>query len=85
MAEELLTNGEPGVAQSEAKTEITGSVWKIVTAVGQALEAGDTLMIVESMKMEIPVIAEEAGTIAEFRVQEGASVAEGQVVAILDT
>lgn len=85
MADELLTNGEPGVAKYEAKTEVTGSVWKIVTAVGQALEAGDTLMIVESMKMEIPVIAEEAGTIAEFRVQEGASVAEGQVVAILDT
>ena len=73
------------MAKYEAKTEVTGSVWKIVTAVGQALEAGDTLMIVESMKMEIPVIAEEAGTIAEFRVQEGASVAEGQVVAILDT
>ena len=85
MDHELLTNREPGVAKYEAKTEVTGSVWKIVTAVGQALEAGDTLMIVESMKMEIPVIAEEAGTIAEFRVQEGASVAEGQVVAMLDT
>ena len=73
------------MAKYEAKTEVTGSVWKIVSVVGQALEAGDTIMIVESMKMEIPVIAEEAGTIAEFRVQEGASVAEGQVVAILDT
>jgi acetyl-CoA carboxylase biotin carboxyl carrier protein len=85
MADKLLTNGEPRVAKYEAKTEVTGSVWKIVTAVGQALEAGDTVMIVESMKMEIPVIAEEAGRIAEFRVQEGASIAEGQVVAILDT
>jgi acetyl-CoA carboxylase biotin carboxyl carrier protein len=41
----------------EAKSEVTGAVWKIVTAVGQTLEPGDTIMIIESMKMEIPVIA----------------------------
>ncbi len=69
----------------EAKTEVTGSVWKIVTKVGQTLEPGDTIMIVESMKMEIPVIAEDGGTITEFTVEEGKSVAEGQTVARLET
>jgi acetyl-CoA carboxylase biotin carboxyl carrier protein len=67
----------------EAKAEVTGSVWKIVAEVGSRLEAGDTIMILESMKMEIPVLAEEAGTLAELSVAEGAAVSEGQVVAIL--
>lgn len=72
------------MATREAKADVTGSVWKIVTAVGQKVDAGDTIMIVESMKMEIPVIAEEGGTIREFRIAEGDSVAEGQTVAILE-
>ena len=73
------------MARYEAKTEVTGSVWKIVTAVGQKLAPGDTIMIVESMKMEIPVIAEEGGTVEKLLVAEGKSVAEGDVVAVLDT
>jgi acetyl-CoA carboxylase biotin carboxyl carrier protein len=73
------------VARYEAKTEVTGSVWKIVTTVGQKLEPGDTIMIVESMKMEIPVIAEEGGSVAAFLVEEGKSVAEGDTVAVLET
>jgi acetyl-CoA carboxylase biotin carboxyl carrier protein len=73
------------MAVYEAKAEVTGSVWKIVTEVGQTIEPGDTIMIVESMKMEIPVIAEDGGTIKEFTVEEGKSVAEGQVVARLET
>ena len=48
------------MAECEAKSEVTGSVWKIVTEVGQQVEAGDTIMIIESMKMEIPVLAEVA-------------------------
>jgi acetyl-CoA carboxylase biotin carboxyl carrier protein len=75
--------GKRAVVKYEAKSEVTGAVWKIVTAVGQTLEPGDTIMIIESMKMEIPVIAEEGGTIEEFRVEEGKSVTEGQVVAVL--
>ncbi len=67
----------------KAKSEVTGSVWKIVTEVGQKLAAGDTIMIIESMKMEIPVIAEDGGTVAEFKVAEGAAIAEGDVVAVL--
>jgi acetyl-CoA carboxylase biotin carboxyl carrier protein len=72
------------MAKHEAKSEVTGSVWKIVTRVGQALDPGETIMIIESMKMEIPVIAEDGGTIREFRIEEGKPVTEGQVVAILD-
>jgi acetyl-CoA carboxylase biotin carboxyl carrier protein len=72
------------LASYDAKSDVTGSVWKIITTVGQKLAPGDTIMIMESMKMEIPVIAEDGGTIKEIRVAEGESVAEGQVVAILD-
>ncbi len=62
---------------------MTGAVWKIVTAVGQRVGAGDTIMIIESMKMEIPVVTEEAGTVEQFLVGEKTPVTEGQVVAIL--
>jgi acetyl-CoA carboxylase biotin carboxyl carrier protein len=72
------------LATYEAKSEVTGSVWKIITTVGQTLEAGDSVMIIESMKMEIPVIAEDGGTVKEFRVTEGQSVTEGQVVAVIE-
>jgi acetyl-CoA carboxylase biotin carboxyl carrier protein len=71
------------MADIEARTEVTGSVWKIVTEVGQRVEPGDTIMLIESMKMEIPVMAEQAGTIARFLVEEKAPVTEGQVVAVL--
>ncbi len=67
----------------KVKTEVTGSVWKIVTTAGQKLAAGDTIMILESMKMEIPVIAEDGGTLTELHVGEGESVNEGQHVATL--
>ena len=49
------------MARIEAKTEVTGRSWKIETKVGERIEAGDTVMFIESMKMEIPVIVEEAG------------------------
>lgn len=71
------------MADIEAKTEVMGSVWKIVTEVGQRVEAGETIMIIESMKMEIPVMAEEGGVIKRFLVEEKTPVGEGQVVAIL--
>jgi len=72
------------MARLEAKTDVTGSVWKIVTTVGQQLAPGDTVMLIESMKMEIPVVAEEGGRIVEFRYAEGESITEGEVVAILE-
>jgi acetyl-CoA carboxylase biotin carboxyl carrier protein len=71
------------MANYEVKAEVSGSVWKIVTEVGQKLETGDTLMIIESMKMEIPVIVEQGGTVQRFLVDEAASVNEGQAVAVL--
>ena len=71
------------MATYEARSEVTGSVWKIETQVGQQVSPGDTLMIIESMKMEIPVVVEDGGTVLELRVAEGAPVAEGEVVAVL--
>jgi acetyl-CoA carboxylase biotin carboxyl carrier protein len=69
---------------TEVKAELVGNLWKIVTAVGQQVEEDDTLMILESMKMEIPVTAPVSGTIKEILVKEGEVVQEGQVVAILE-
>ena len=71
------------MATIQIKAEVAGSVWKIVTAVGETVEAGGTLMILESMKMEIPVIAEDGGTVEKFTVAETEAVNEGQVVAVL--
>jgi len=72
------------VARIEIKSEITGTVWKVLSSPGDAVESGDTLVIVESMKMEIPVITEDPGKVLEIRVKEKDPVAEGQVVAVLD-
>jgi acetyl-CoA carboxylase biotin carboxyl carrier protein len=72
------------MSKIEAKAEVTGSVWKILAAVGSRLEAGDTIMILESMKMEIPVMAEDGGTLLALSVAEGEAVREGQVVAVLE-
>ena len=65
------------------RTEVAGSVWKVEVTVGQSVAAGDALVIVESMKMEIPIEAPAAGTVAEIRVAEGDRVAEGAVVVTL--
>ena len=72
------------MATIQIKTEVSGSVWKIITAVGEAIEPGGTLMIIESMKMEIPVEAPRAGTVKEIKVAEGQTVQEGDTVAVLD-
>ena len=69
---------------TEVRAELVGNLWKIVTEVGQQVEEDDTLMILESMKMEIPVTAPVGGTIKEIRVTEGEVVQEGQVVAVLE-
>jgi len=64
-------------------SEVTGTVWKIEAPVGAAVAEGSTILIVESMKMEIPVCAPCAGTVREIRVAEGEAVAEGQPVAVV--
>jgi len=66
------------------RSEITGTVWKIVVQEGGTLEADDAIMILESMKMEIPVVAPEAGRVVKLLVAEGASVREGQEVAVFE-
>jgi biotin carboxyl carrier protein len=68
---------------TEVEAQITGSVWKIEKGVGDAVQEGDVLVILESMKMEIPVEAPCAGRVSEIRVQEGASVEEGAVLVVI--
>lgn len=65
-------------------SEIAGSVWKIVAAVGDQVEEDQPLVILESMKMEIPVLAPESGVVKTICVSEGSAVAEGEVVAIIE-
>ena len=69
---------------AEVKAELVGSLWKIVTEVGQQVEEDDTLMILESMKMEIPITSPITGTITAILVHEGEVVQEGQTVAIVE-
>ncbi len=68
----------------EVHAEITANVWQVRVEVGQAVAIGDELVILESMKMEIPVRAPVAGTVAEIRVAPDTQVHEGDVVAVLD-
>ncbi len=66
------------------EAHITGTVWKIECAVGDAIGEGDTVAILESMKMEMPVEAEEAGTVAEILCEEGQAVSEGDALVRLE-
>jgi acetyl-CoA carboxylase biotin carboxyl carrier protein len=67
----------------EICAEMVANVWKVVVAEGESVEEGDTVVILESMKMEIPVVALGAGTITELRVAEGDVVQEGDVIAVI--
>jgi acetyl-CoA carboxylase biotin carboxyl carrier protein len=69
---------------TEVKAELVGNLWKIVVEVGQTVDEDDTLMILESMKMEIPITSPIAGTVTQILVAEGEVVQEGQTVAIVD-
>ena len=73
------------MASVSVKSEIAGKVWKIETKVGDSIEEEGQIMILESMKMEIPVFAPRAGTIKAILVAEGETIAEGQPVATLET
>ena len=72
------------MARIDIKSEITGTVWQVKCQPGDRVEEGDTLIVIESMKMEIPVITEDAGTVKEILVKEKDPVAEGQVVAVVE-
>ena len=74
----LLSRGMAGI-----EAHITGTVWKIEVTLGDTVEEGDTVVILESMKMEMPVEAEDEGTVKEILVAEGQSVSEGDTLVVL--
>jgi acetyl-CoA carboxylase biotin carboxyl carrier protein len=69
---------------SEVRAEMVANVWKVVAAEGDSVADGDTLVILESMKMEIPVLAETSGTLARLAVAEGDVVQEGDLIAVIE-
>jgi acetyl-CoA carboxylase biotin carboxyl carrier protein len=68
----------------EIRAEMVANVWKIVVEVGDQVADGDTLVILESMKMEIPVITEVDGTVSKIAVAEGDVVQEGDLIAVVE-
>ena len=73
------------MADTKVVSEVTGSIWKVLVAVGDTVEADAPVILVESMKMEIPVLAPEDGTVTEILVAVGDPVSEGQAVITLRT
>ncbi|MGI9592380.1 MAG: acetyl-CoA carboxylase biotin carboxyl carrier protein subunit [Myxococcota bacterium] len=69
---------------TEVEAQIAGNIWKIEKAVGDVLEEEDVILIIESMKMEIPLEAPCSGRLAEIRVAEGDAIEEGAVLAVID-
>ncbi len=69
---------------ADVEAHITGTVWKIEVKVGDQVDEGDTVVILESMKMEMPVEAEDPGKVSELRCEEGQSVSEGDVLVVLE-
>ena len=69
---------------AEIRAEMVANVWKVVAAQGDHVDDGDTLVILESMKMEIPVLAEDPGTLSKLNVAEGDVIQEGDLIAVID-
>ncbi|MHB8512417.1 MAG: biotin/lipoyl-binding carrier protein [Actinomycetota bacterium] len=69
---------------ANVEAEMVANVWKVLVAQGQQVNEGDTLVILESMKMEIPVIAPQSGTITSVNVEEGGVVQEGDIIAVVE-
>jgi len=69
---------------SEVRAEITANVWQVRVELGQSVEVGDELVILESMKMEIPVVAPLAGTVSELAVAPDDQVKEGDLIAVIE-
>jgi len=68
---------------AEVRAEMVANVWKAVVAEGDSVVDGDTLVILESMKMEIPVLSESSGTVSKLAVAEGDVVQEGDLIAVI--
>ncbi|MFY9346685.1 MAG: acetyl-CoA carboxylase biotin carboxyl carrier protein subunit [Orrella sp.] len=64
----------------ELLSDVTGSVWKVLKSVGQTVDADEPILLVESMKMEIPLVSEKPGKIISIAVSEGDAVTEGQAI-----
>jgi acetyl-CoA carboxylase biotin carboxyl carrier protein len=79
-----LRSTSTGGCVTDVEAHITGTVWKIEVEVGDSVQEGDTVVILESMKMEMPVEAEDPGVVSEIRCQEGQSVSEGDTLVVLD-
>ena len=79
-----VTGGYCARAVADVEAHITGTVWKIEVEVGDQVDEGDTVVILESMKMEMPVEAEDPGKVTEIRCEEGQSVSEGDVLVVLE-
>ena len=73
------------MAKIDAETPVTGTIWKILTSIGDSVTQGHTLLIVEAMKMEIPIEAPASGTLTELMVNEGDMVSEDDIVAVIET
>ena len=69
---------------TEVRAEMVANVWQVVASEGESVADGDTLVILESMKMEIPVLAESAGTLTKLAVSEGDVVQEGDLIAVIE-
>lgn len=69
---------------TQVKSQISGTVWQVLIEVGQAVEEEDDLLILESMKMEIPVSAPHSGTVKEIKVQPNQPVQEGDILVVLE-
>ena len=67
----------------EVRAEMVANVWKVAVAAGDQVQEGDTLVILESMKMEIPVVTESGGTVQRLEVNEGDVVQEGDLIAVV--
>jgi biotin carboxyl carrier protein len=72
------------MAETRVRSEIAGSVWKIEVAIGDKVAEDDPLIVLESMKMEIPLLAPRGGVVREILVAEGEPIAEGDVAVILE-
>jgi acetyl-CoA carboxylase biotin carboxyl carrier protein len=68
----------------EIRAEMVANVWKVVKAAGEEVSEGDTLVMLESMKMEIPVLAESEGVVTQMAVNEGDVVQEGDLIAVVE-
>ena len=79
-----MSPAPPALVSTNVEAHITGTVWKVEVSVGDQVDEGDTVVILESMKMEMPVEAEDDGTVKEISCEEGQAVSEGDTLVVLD-